>query len=216
VRAATCLLASLQAQVQHLSRSGLVLPERYPTFTLLRQAVGSVRLGHEALSKLVPEVRNGADASGVLGCAAAPGHTVPQARTTCSNTLAGVCGHHGLGVHLPARQAGRLPRRGVRALPHSQHKHAGARVGAPGDVQQRRGHPQQRGQVARQAWLLLPVCAGLRRCGRVCRWGVVQGGVGARAGGLDHVPSGDALWAVVLHPQLLLKTPAATPATQTS
>ena len=34
----------------------LLLPERYPRFTLLGQALGSVRLGYEALSKAVPEV----------------------------------------------------------------------------------------------------------------------------------------------------------------
>lgn len=34
----------------------LILPEHYPRFTLIRQALGSLRLGWEALSQLVPEV----------------------------------------------------------------------------------------------------------------------------------------------------------------
>jgi alpha-1,2-mannosyltransferase len=40
-----------------LERTALVLPESYPRFTLLGQAWGAARLGHEALSKMVPEVR---------------------------------------------------------------------------------------------------------------------------------------------------------------
>jgi hypothetical protein len=43
-------------QVRHLKRTSLILPEHYPSFTLLRQALGAVELGHEALSLLVPEV----------------------------------------------------------------------------------------------------------------------------------------------------------------
>ena len=39
-----------------LRRTALVLPETYPRFTLVRQAWGAAKLGHEALSKLVPEV----------------------------------------------------------------------------------------------------------------------------------------------------------------
>ncbi|EFJ50473.1 hypothetical protein VOLCADRAFT_103930 [Volvox carteri f. nagariensis] len=39
-----------------LRRTHLVKPERYPRFTLLRQALGSVALGLEALRQLVPEV----------------------------------------------------------------------------------------------------------------------------------------------------------------
>jgi hypothetical protein len=33
-----------------------LLPERYPRLTLLLQALGSVRVGYEALRKLVPAV----------------------------------------------------------------------------------------------------------------------------------------------------------------
>ncbi|GLC39586.1 hypothetical protein PLESTB_000810100 [Pleodorina starrii] len=43
-------------QVIPLRRTHLVQPERYPRFTLLRQALGSVGLGLEALRQLVPEV----------------------------------------------------------------------------------------------------------------------------------------------------------------
>jgi len=45
-------------QVQPLKRTALILPEQYPSFTLLRQAVGATKLGYEALSLLVPEVRS--------------------------------------------------------------------------------------------------------------------------------------------------------------
>ena len=44
-------------RVVPLRRTALVLPERYPRFTLIGQAWGAARLGHEALSKVVPEVR---------------------------------------------------------------------------------------------------------------------------------------------------------------
>lgn len=43
-------------QVRHLKRTALILPEQYPSLTLLRQAIGSVKLGYDALSLLVPEV----------------------------------------------------------------------------------------------------------------------------------------------------------------
>eukprot|EP00798_Chlamydomonas_sp_ICE-L_P016151 gene16151-22311_t len=43
-------------EVVSLAKSDLILPERYSHFTLVRQAIGSMKLGHEALSKLVPEV----------------------------------------------------------------------------------------------------------------------------------------------------------------
>ncbi|KAG2432718.1 hypothetical protein HYH02_012852 [Chlamydomonas schloesseri] len=43
-------------QVLPLRRVGLVQPEHYPRFTLLRQALGSVALGWEALRQCVPEV----------------------------------------------------------------------------------------------------------------------------------------------------------------
>ncbi|GIL65630.1 hypothetical protein Vafri_19214 [Volvox africanus] len=43
-------------QVIPLRRTHLILPERYPRFTLVRQAMGSVALGLEALRQLVPEV----------------------------------------------------------------------------------------------------------------------------------------------------------------
>lgn len=43
-------------QVVPLSRTHLLLPERYPRFTLARQAAGSVVVGLEALRQLVPEV----------------------------------------------------------------------------------------------------------------------------------------------------------------
>ncbi|GAX84154.1 hypothetical protein CEUSTIGMA_g11577.t1 [Chlamydomonas eustigma] len=39
-----------------LNHTSLVLPERYPRLTLLGQAWGATKLGHEALSKFVPEV----------------------------------------------------------------------------------------------------------------------------------------------------------------
>lgn len=39
-----------------LQQSGALLPERYPRFTLVGQAMGSVRVGLEALGQLVPEV----------------------------------------------------------------------------------------------------------------------------------------------------------------
>ena len=48
-----------------LRRTALILPETYPRLTLLGQAWGAARLGHEALSKLVPEV-SGVDEQG--GC----------------------------------------------------------------------------------------------------------------------------------------------------
>lgn len=44
------------AQVVPLALSHLLHPERYPRFTLLRQAIASARVGYEALSKVVPEV----------------------------------------------------------------------------------------------------------------------------------------------------------------
>ncbi len=44
-------------QVIQLHNRHLLLPERYPRFTLLGQALGSFRLGHEALKNAVPEVR---------------------------------------------------------------------------------------------------------------------------------------------------------------
>lgn len=44
-------------QVIQLHNRHLLLPERYPRFTLLGQALGSFRLGHEALRNAVPEVR---------------------------------------------------------------------------------------------------------------------------------------------------------------
>ncbi|MEW5302545.1 MAG: hypothetical protein WDW36_005320 [Sanguina aurantia] len=43
-------------QVVPLALSHLLHPERYPRFTLLRQAIASARVGYEALSKVVPEV----------------------------------------------------------------------------------------------------------------------------------------------------------------
>lgn len=43
-------------EVRGLKRTDLILPELYPSFTLLRQAIGAVKLGREALSLLVPEV----------------------------------------------------------------------------------------------------------------------------------------------------------------
>ncbi len=39
-----------------LRNTDLILPERHPRMTLLGQAWGAARLGHEALSKLVPEL----------------------------------------------------------------------------------------------------------------------------------------------------------------
>lgn len=44
-------------QVIQLHKRHLLLPERYPRFTLLGQALGSVRLGHEALTNAVPQVQ---------------------------------------------------------------------------------------------------------------------------------------------------------------
>jgi hypothetical protein len=46
-------------QVRGLKRTDLILPELYPSFTLLRQAIGAVKLGQEALNLLVPEVGRG-------------------------------------------------------------------------------------------------------------------------------------------------------------
>jgi hypothetical protein len=46
-------------QVRHLKRTALILPEHYPSFTLLRQAIGAVKLGYEALTLMVPEVSSG-------------------------------------------------------------------------------------------------------------------------------------------------------------
>ncbi|KAL0031056.1 hypothetical protein WJX77_001677 [Trebouxia sp. C0004] len=43
-------------QVVQLHNRHLLLPERYPRFTLLGQALGSFRLGHEALKNAVPEI----------------------------------------------------------------------------------------------------------------------------------------------------------------
>jgi len=43
-------------EVVPLKLTHLVLAERYPSFTLIRQALGSMRLGWEALCKKVPEV----------------------------------------------------------------------------------------------------------------------------------------------------------------
>lgn len=50
-------LSSVHAQVVRLKRSRLLLPQTYPRFTLLGQAVGSVAVALEALGALVPEVR---------------------------------------------------------------------------------------------------------------------------------------------------------------
>jgi hypothetical protein len=46
-------------QVVPLAKSHLLLPARYPRFTLIGQAVGSIRLGREALGKRRPEVGRG-------------------------------------------------------------------------------------------------------------------------------------------------------------
>lgn len=46
----------LLLQVRGLKRTALILPENYPSFTLLRQALGAIKLGFEALTLLVPEV----------------------------------------------------------------------------------------------------------------------------------------------------------------
>ena len=48
-------------QVVGLTKSDLVKPEKYPRFTLLGQAYGSVVLTYEALSLMVPEVSHMAD-----------------------------------------------------------------------------------------------------------------------------------------------------------
>ncbi|KXZ55239.1 hypothetical protein GPECTOR_3g38 [Gonium pectorale] len=48
--------ASQTARVVPLRRTHLVLPERYRRLTLVRQALGSIGLGLEALRQLVPEV----------------------------------------------------------------------------------------------------------------------------------------------------------------
>ena len=48
----------MSLQVRHLKRTALILPENYPSFTLLRQAVGAVKLGYESLTLMVPEVRS--------------------------------------------------------------------------------------------------------------------------------------------------------------
>lgn len=45
----------LSCQVVTLAEADLLAPERYPRFTLVGQAVGSMRLGLAALRKLVPE-----------------------------------------------------------------------------------------------------------------------------------------------------------------
>lgn len=50
-------MVCLLVQVVPLQQTALILPEHYPSFTLLRQALGAVQLGYEALSLLVPEVR---------------------------------------------------------------------------------------------------------------------------------------------------------------
>ena len=65
-------------RVVPLRRTALVLPETYPRFTLVGQAWGAVRLGHEALSKLVPEVCGRSDEvwRGVSRC----GRTVTNVR----------------------------------------------------------------------------------------------------------------------------------------
>ena len=43
-------------QVVRLQRRELVLPESYPRFTLVLQAIGSARLALEGLRQVVPEV----------------------------------------------------------------------------------------------------------------------------------------------------------------
>lgn len=45
----------LLRQVVVLAEAALLAPERYPRFTLVGQAVGSMRLGLAALRQLVPE-----------------------------------------------------------------------------------------------------------------------------------------------------------------
>lgn len=50
------MFANACLQVVQLHNRHLLLPQRYPRFTLLGQALGSVRLGYEALTKAVPEV----------------------------------------------------------------------------------------------------------------------------------------------------------------
>lgn len=49
-------LCGCTAQVVPLQGSHLLLPDQYPRFTLIGQALGSVRLGREALTKRRPEV----------------------------------------------------------------------------------------------------------------------------------------------------------------
>lgn len=61
-----CCWADTCLQVRHVKRTALILPENYPSFTLLRQAIGAVQLGYEALTLLVPEVSSAPD------CVAAP------------------------------------------------------------------------------------------------------------------------------------------------
>ena len=47
---------------------GLIQPERYPRLTLVRQALGSVALGWEALRQVVPEVRPGGRGGSGMAC----------------------------------------------------------------------------------------------------------------------------------------------------
>ncbi len=46
-----------RAQVVGLKRRALLEAANYPSWTLVRQAVGSVRVAFEALRQFVPEVR---------------------------------------------------------------------------------------------------------------------------------------------------------------
>lgn len=64
-------------QVQHLKRTGLILPEQYPSFTLLRQAIGATKLGYEALSLLVPEVMSKQSKQSQLSASACAGAQRP-------------------------------------------------------------------------------------------------------------------------------------------
>lgn len=48
--------AGLLAQVVHISNAHLLAPERYPRFTLVGQAQGSLRMAYAALTQLKPQV----------------------------------------------------------------------------------------------------------------------------------------------------------------
>ena len=199
-----------------LRSAELLLPERYPRLTMLRQAWGSVRVAAEGLRQLVPELY--VDTTGwafpyplarLAGARVAAYVHYPTISTDmlqrceqpCAPRVACMlrcaCGSGGAGR--TARQAGmgcsgrvhparpRAPHPPPRPTPPFARCAQRARPRA--HVQQQPRASRQRGQVGCQASLLPSLCADLRRCG-VVRQRELRGGEGGGGRGLGQGKGG--------------------------